>query len=303
MKRRYNEVKGGEDGMDSIKQLNAALAYIEANLNSEMNYKRISEIACTSEHHFQRMFSYLAGQSLGDYIKKRRLTVAGQRLQNEAVKIIDLSLDLGYSSPDAFTKAFVQWHGVTPSAVRKGAGIRCQTMLSFQIHISGGLTMNYSIKEMPDFYFAGLHDRIPLQFEGVNPRVTALYEQLTPELIMKLKAQNDCVPTGIVSASLNFSEGRMTETAELDQWVGICTSQLPSADLDYFEIEKGSWAVFEVVGTFPETLQRTWGDIFAQWFPTSSYELRKGPEILWHEGPDTSLPNFRSQIWIPVQLK
>ena len=57
---------------------------------------------------------------------------------------------------------------------------------------------------------------------------------------------------------------------------------------------------FEAVGPFPETLQQVWGRIYSEWFPSASYEVAEGPEILWNEGKDVSAPNFRSEIWIPV---
>lgn len=287
--------------MDSIKRLNGALTYIETHLLSEIETKKLAEIACTSEYHFQRMFSFLAGLSLGEYIKRRKLTVAAEQLQRGSIKVIEVALNLGYSSPDAFTKAFVQWHGVTPSDVKRGAAIRSQTKLSFQIQMSGGNTMNYRIVALEEFYFVGINNRVNVQFEGVNPEVAALYQRLNPQLIMNLKAQNDMDPKGIVSASVNFSEGRMAEEGSLDQWVGVCTRQLPQDGNEYFKVDAGTWAVFSVSGPFPETLQQTWGRIFAEWFPSSEFELREGPEILWHEGPDTSIPNFKSEIWIPVK--
>lgn len=287
--------------MDSIRRLNEALDYIELHLMDDISGIKLAEIACTSVYHFQRMFSFLAGLPLGEYMKRRKLTVAAEQLQKGRVKVLDVALDLGYSSPDAFTKAFVQWHGVTPSAVKRGAPIRCQTKLSFQIHIRGGNTMNYKIVTLDRFNFIGIHSRVNIQFEGVNPEVTKLYQRLTPELIAALKAESDISPKGIVSASLNFSDGRMAESGQLDQWVGVCTTQRPKEGIEHFEVEAGNWAVFSVSGPFPQTLQQTWGQIFAEWFPCSDYELRQGPEILWHEGPDTSLPEFKSEIWIPVK--
>lgn len=289
--------------MDSIKRLNEALDYIETHLKDDISINKLAEIAYTSAYHFQRMFSFLAGLPLGEYVKRRKLTVAAEQLQRADEKVIEVALDFGYGSPDAFTKAFVQWHGVTPSAVKKGAAIRCQTKLTFQIQMRGGQTMNYKLIKQDAFYFTGIYSRVSIQFEGINPEVAALYQRLNLELIGHLKAQSDMAPRGIVSASLNFSEDRMQEAGQLDQWVGVCTTQKPQPNEDYFEVEAGDWAVFQVVGPFPQTLQAVWGQIFAEWFPSSDYELRTGPEMLWHEGPDTSLPEFKSEIWIPVKRR
>ena len=61
-----------------------------------------------------------------------------------------------------------------------------------------------------------------------------------------------------------------------------------------------TWAVFEAVGPFPQTLQTVWGRIYAEWFPSSGYSLVPGPELLWNESKDVESPAFRSEIWIPV---
>ena len=72
---------------------------------------------------------------------------------------------------------------------------------------------------------------------------------------------------------------------------------------DVLNVNSGTWAVFEAIGPFPETLQDVWGRIYSEWFPSSGYEAVIGPEILWNENPDTGNPKYKSQIWIPVRKK
>lgn len=289
--------------MDSIKHLNMAIDYIESHLNEPIDTKVLAQIACTSEYHFQRMFSFLSGMSLGEYIKRRRLSEAGKRLQVGNVKVIDVALDFGYNSPDAFSRAFSQWHGMTPSEVKLGRPIQFQTKLSFRIFMDGGMTMNYRLQKLPKFYFSGLHDRVKIQFEGVNPDVSALSIRLTPEIIAQLKSHNDMTPRGMVSASVSFSEGRMFEKGTLDQWLGVCSTTPFLGALDNFEVEEGEWAVFLIEGPFPERLQSTWARVFSEWFLSTDYELRQGPEMVWYESPNTQMPNFRCELWIPVSKK
>lgn len=114
---------------------------------------------------------------------------------------------------------------------------------------------------------------------------------------------SDQKPEGIISASADFSEGRMEESGELDHYVGVITSMEAPSDLEVLEVKKGTWAVFESVGPFPETLQSIWGRIYSEWFPASGFESAEGPEILWHEHPDTSHKAYRSEIWIPVKSR
>jgi AraC family transcriptional regulator len=132
---------------------------------------------------------------------------------------------------------------------------------------------------------------------GANPDIDAMWKSLTLDQIQSWKALSNTEPRGIISASTNFSDGRMSGNGTLDHHIGVATTSPSGSSL---EVSAGTWAVFESVGPFPETLQTLWGRIYSEWFPHSEFELRPGPEMLWNEGPDTSKPDFRSEIWIPV---
>ena len=99
------------------------------------------------------------------------------------------------------------------------------------------------------------------------------------------------------------SEGRMEEKGELDHYIGVATSGDETAEFDVLKIDASTWAVFESIGPFPETLQNVWGRIYSEWFPSSGYEVVEGPEILWNESPDTGNSKYRSEIWVPVKKK
>jgi AraC family transcriptional regulator len=103
-----------------------------------------------------------------------------------------------------------------------------------------------------------------------------------------------------VSASTNFSEGRMQEQGELDHYIGVATVSDCPERFVRLEVPATTWAVFEAVGPFPETVQNVWGRIYSEWLPSSTYEVVEGPEILWNEHKDVSSPTFRSEIWLPV---
>jgi AraC family transcriptional regulator len=119
-------------------------------------------------------------------------------------------------------------------------------------------------------------------------------------LINELKSLSNIEPHGLISASANFSE-RLAENSELDHYIGAATTKESPEHLEKLEVAPSTWAVFEAVGHFPETLQNVWGRIYSEWFPTAGYEQVEGPEILWNADKDTSSPTFRSEIWIPVK--
>ena len=290
--------------MDSLSYLNKAMEYIEEHLTEDIDFSEISKIACCSEYHFKRMFSFLSGIGLSEYIRRRRLTLAALDLRDESLRIIDIAVKYGYDSDDSFSRAFRAMHGVLPSEVRKSnIQLKAYPRMTFQLSINGGCEMKYRIVEKGPFKIVGFKKRVPIIFNGVNPEIAKMAELLTPEIIEKLKALSNVEPTGIISASTNFSEGRMEEKGELDHYIGVATLSNETADFDVLEIDASTWAVFESVGPFPETLQNVWGRIYSEWFPSSGYEAAPGPEILWNESPDTGNPKYRSEIWIPVKKK
>lgn len=290
--------------MDLLRNMNRALHYIEENLTNDIDFREVARLALCSEYHFKRMFSFLAGITLSEYIRRRRLTLAAFELKDSNIKVIDVAIKYNYSSPDSFTRAFQNLHGITPSEAKKnGSSLKAFPKMAFQLSIKGGNEMNYRIEEKEAFHIVGIKERVPIIFHGVNPKIAAMWESLNDETIRKLKELSNVTPLGLLSASVNFSEGRMEEKGQLDHYIGVATTKDCPDHLVQLEVPAGTWAVFEAVGPFPETLQDVWGRIYSEWFPSSNYEQVEGPEILWNEHKNVTSPTFKSEIWIPVLKK
>ena len=288
--------------MDSLEKLNGALNYIEENLTGEIDFKEVAKRAFCSEYHFTRMFSFLAGVTLSEYIRRRRLTLAAFELNSSNIRIIDVAIKYGYNSPDSFARAFQSLHGITPTEARNnGQSLKSYPRMTFQLSIKGGTEMNYRIEEKEAFCIVGLRKRVPIIFNGVNPEIASMWKSLNEEKINELKSLSNVEPLGLLQASTNFSEGRMEEKGELDHYIGVATTKECPDHLTQLEVPASTWAVFESVGPFPDTLQNIWGRIYSEWFPSSNYEQAQGPEILWNENKDVTSPTFRSEIWIPVR--
>lgn len=288
--------------MDSLKHMNAALRYIEDNLAGEIDYQEVARRALSSEYHFKRMFSILAGIPLSEYIRRRRLTLAALELQDRRMRVIDLAVKYGYTSADAFTRAFQSLHGITPSEARsQAASLKAYPPMTFQLTIKGASEMQYRFEEKEPFRIVGIMKRVPIVFQGENPEIAAMVNDLDAEKIALLKSLSNTEPRGMLSASANFDEGRMEERGKLDHYIGVATTSNAPAHLAQLDVPASTWAVFTPEGPYPQGAQEAWGRIFAEWFPGSGYELSEGPEILWTSGPNPAAADFRSEIWIPVR--
>jgi len=290
--------------MDLLTNMNRAINYIEENLANEIDFQEVARLAYCSEYHLKRMFSFLAGITLSEYIRRRRLTLAAFELADGSAKVIDIALKYGYNSPDSFARAFQNLHGITPSEARQnGHSLKAYPRMTFQLSIQGGSEMNYRMVDKEAFRIVGIMKRVPILFKGVNPEIASMWKSLDGEKIHTLKNLSNVEPTGLISASTNFSEGRMEEKGELDHYIGVATTKECPEGFTQLTVPPSTWAVFEAVGPFPDTLQDVWGRIYSEWFPTSHYEQTEGPEILWNEYADVTSPTFRSEIWIPVAKK
>jgi AraC family transcriptional regulator len=287
--------------MDLLKNMNDAMKYIEENLTTEIDFKMVARLAHCSEYHFKRMFSFLAGIPLSEYIRRRRLSLAALELTNNQIKVIDVAIKYGYHSPDSFTRAFLHLHGVTPSEARSnGQPLKAYPLMTFHLSIRGGNELNYRIEQKEAFTIVGLMKRVPIIFEGENPEIAAMWQSLTMEKIDQLKELSNVEPKGMIQASTNFSEGRMEEKGELDQYIGVATTQECPEDFSKLVVPALTWAVFESTGPFPHTLQETWARIYSEWFPSSHYQVTEGPEILSIKTKDLTSPSVKSEIWIPI---
>ena len=92
--------------MDWIQGIQQAIDYIEEHITEKINYEEAAKRAYSSSFHFQRVFGIMCGFTVGEYIRRRRLTLAGNELLTKDIKVIDVALKYGYDSPISFARAF-----------------------------------------------------------------------------------------------------------------------------------------------------------------------------------------------------
>ena len=142
--------------MDWIIGMQNAIDYIENNLTETIDYEIVAAQSFSSCYHFQRGFSILCGFTIGEYIRNRRLSLAGTELAASDAKVMDVALKYGYESPDSFAKAFQKFHGMLPSQARNnGSNLKSFSRLVLKFSLEGGTVMNYRIEEKNEMILTG----------------------------------------------------------------------------------------------------------------------------------------------------
>ncbi|MCL2364219.1 MAG: AraC family transcriptional regulator [Defluviitaleaceae bacterium] len=302
--------------MDWLTRMNAAIVYIEENLDGDIDYEAMAKKACCSSHNFTRMFSFVTDVSLSEYIRRRRLTRAAYDLQNSGTKVIDVAVKYGYDSPISFARAFQQLHGVTPSEARNdGATLKAYPQMSFQIQIKGEKEMDYRIETKEAFQIFGI-ERIckDEETEIVNPGDTH-------EIALVDDQWEECYENGEFDKLNNaagelppFVNGKVSKVhvafAYKNTKPGTFATMLfafrgPASNMEGYtvaDIPAHTWAIFpsEVhpMNQQDEVVTALNKRIYTEWFPASNYEPVGDLEFELYGGDDQ---NGYIEVWLPVK--
>ncbi|MGQ7295648.1 AraC family transcriptional regulator [Quadrisphaera sp. KR29] len=257
----------------------------------------------TTEHHLRRMFSSLAGTPLSEYVRRRRLSAAAVDVLTTDDDLLAIAVRHGYGSAEAFGRAFAAVHGAPPGQVRREGGpVTAQPRISFHLTVRGSTPVDVRIIDQPAFRLVGHAARVPLLHHGTNPHIAAHVASIPAEEHARLKALSDTEPAGLLAVSDDLDPDR-AEGSELTHLHGVAvqaTTAVPDG-LDVIEVRAGAWAVFRSSGPHPAALQQLWADTATQWFPSSSWRLRPGPELLAVLEHDEGWTTATCELWLPVE--
>lgn len=204
-----------------IEKFNHLMDYIETHLTEEISGEEMSKIVGLSDYHFKRMFSYMAGMSLKDYIKNRRFSVANVELINGA-KVTDIAYKYGFQSIEGFSRAFREWSGFLPSEVIKNKIQKSFPKFTFVIDIKGGISMEFKIEKKEKFNIVGVSKSVPIQFEGENNAILELAQSITEQQRNEMHQLADLYPHQVLN---DFDDGFLEEKGYLTHMIGFATTK------------------------------------------------------------------------------
>lgn len=290
--------------MNWIEGIGRAIDYVEDHLTEQINFEDVAKLACSSVFHFQRVFGLLCGYTLGDYIRMRRLSLAGQEIISADEKIIDIALKYGYDTPESFSRAFKRFHGITPTLAAKTGKIRSFSRLTVNLTLIGGNTMDYRIEKKPAVKVICRREKFTKPGDDYTNREIPMFWQ-------------KCHADGSIEKLCSY----IPQNPEFPGLLGICFSSEMTNDgfpygigaqynggeiadgLEIAQISAYTYAVFPVKGKMPEAFRETYRRICTEFFVTSDYEYGNGVEIEVYPSADVQNPDYTCEIWIAVNHK
>jgi AraC family transcriptional regulator len=283
--------------MEWLKNLSNAIDYIEDNLAGEISYDEAAKIACCSTYYFQRMFSCVTGISLSEYIRRRRMTQAAFELQSTDIKVLDVALKYGYTSPTSFNRAFKSVHGISPAAAKsQGSVLNAYPPIKFSIKVTGGNVMSYRVEEKEAMRIVGI--RIPLTLDMEEN------QKIVPHFWSKTLKSNQF--PGICNLSNQSPKGVLGVTAcqssdEIYYYIAASTDKpTPDGMLEY-EIPAATWVIFESDGRFKESIQSIFRRFLTEWLPFSGYTYAELPDIEVYPISKERPQEGHCEVWIAVK--
>ncbi len=281
--------------MEWVHKLNQSMNYIEEHLTDEIDYEQLGRIACCSAYHYQRMFTYMAGITLAEYIRRRKMSLAAADLQGGNERIIDIAEKYGYRSPTAFNRAFQSFHGIAPSSVKdEGVSVKSFSPIVFKITVKGATEMNYRIETKEAFRIIGVSAPLDREIENNFMVVPTMWQEASVNgIIQKLAGMMDAQPMGLLGVSVCNDE---------EQWkYFIAVSSTKASDgFEEYSVPASTWAIFSGTGT-NQSIQELERRIITEWLPASGYEYANAPDIEVYLNPDPR--NAQYEVWIPVAKK
>ena len=296
--------------MEWLTGIRTAIEYMEEHLEDDISAQDVADRVYLSSFFLQRGFALMTGFGIGEYLRSRRLYQAALDLKETDDKIIDIALRYCYDTPESFAKAFSRFHGATPTQVRAGAPVHVFLPLKINITIQGGSQMDYKITPMFPFKVIGFQKEFDM--ETAYAQIPEFWDEITGKYAANVFAGN--------------APANPCEQAVIDYGIGeygVCIDDLGSSRFRYliagkytggavpegmvvYEFPQSDWAVFNCIGPLPEALQSVNTRIFQEWLPGNpEYEICGNANIEWYDptNKDTSDPDYRSAIWIPVKKK
>ncbi len=292
----------------SIQLLQRAISYMEEHICETMDYADAAKYVSMSSYNFHRMFSFVAGMTASEYVRKRRLTLAALELQETDISVIDVAFKYGYETPESFSKAFSRFHGSTPRQARqKGAKLRLFNPLAIKITLEGGSIMDYRMEHRERQQFIAMVKAFPNEIinddsdHSIPDFWGECYGENRIEPMKQLRAEGKrdlyglCSPAENGETHFNYGIGVVLD----EDTDSAMAEQLLKEGCSIWETKPADYAVFQCFGSDGDCIAETWSKFFKEFVPQTGYEQTDDTdyEIYFERGEK----GLFCELWVPVK--
>lgn len=296
--------------MEWVKLLQDAIHYMEMHLMEKINYEDVAKCVCMSSYNFHRTFSMVTGMTANEYIRNRRLSLAGQELQMKKLSVINAAYKYGYETPESFSKAFSRFHGVTPrQAQQKGSQLRLFNPLTIKITVEGGTIMDYRMEQGKNQKFIALvrdfrNEMINDESDHSIPDFWGeCHEKNLIDPIRNLRPEGKrdlyglCSPTKEGAPTFSYGIGVIIDADTKQDTL----DELVKKGFMIWETEPIEYVVFKCYGENGDCISDTWSRFYKEFLPQTAYEQTENTdfEIYFEKGEK----GLFCELWIPVKKK
>lgn len=274
----------------NLHKFHEIIEYIEQHLLSDINAAALARMANLSVYEFRRVFSFLAGVPIGEYIRKRRLSQAAEELQAEGVSITDAALKYGYHSPSSFTRAFKEFHGFAPENIKRNENnLKMFTRLELSLCMTGGTNLSYRAVHDDEFCVCGVVGESDLSDSECCEHVwNKFYESEHADSILKQSGEK---------LYAVYQNGKKSVTCHIGARSAI------GGQFDFVQIPAGLWLCFDVFGSEDAKINAFYHNILFEFFKSSRYKRDEKVPNLEIFPVNMEEDNFKWEIRIPVKLE
>lgn len=293
--------------MDINIALDNVINYIEENICGDIDYERAAQMLSTSVFHFQRIFSFVTGLPIAEYIRRRKMTLAAFDIQKSDEKIINIAVKYGYESHSSFTRAFQLFHGITPTAARiEGASIHAYPPIRICITVKGIESIKFRIEKTDPYKLFGKEDIIvPMDHKYARDLLFSYGTDVVKD------GSHDSVN---IAAGFPVGDGHPFHLLHgiyfKDKYGAnrfMYGWELPECGVDesftIINVPKTTWAVFTYYGEHMESLPKIWTYIYTNWLYTSGYKTEDYIIVSKETWLDDKHESFCAEVWMPIKEK
>ena len=252
--------------MNIYKSLNEITKYIDDNLEEKIDYEVLAKVIGVNVYTMQRIFTMLAGISISEYIRKRRLSNAGFDLYETKAKIMDIAIKYQYDNATSFSRAFEKFHGIKPSLVNKETKLKNFPRIIFNEDISFTTELDYEIINLEEMNLYGIYvttnnEKIgydaPVFFKNTEDKYYSKYGGIKYGMITYDKDRNNCQKY-------------------------YCLYDKEITDFECIKIPASKWLRFSINSQNARDIQEISHKFYREFLPSCKYNLKELPELEYY---------------------